>query len=241
MIPIVLTVYKRPQYLERQLEMIQSQTCIRDIRLHVISNNPNIEYKKILDRYSNNFDITFVQRNNKLQSFERHIYCHSQEFEFVILIDDDIFIDENAIEKIWNQRENNTLKSHWLRQFKQKDFEEDKNVYTDILVTNDTNLLYNYAGANLCMYDTSIYDISIKNFKKYRDEIYKNYSIKIERLDDIFISWVANTNGYSIKSFGISPTEFLGNDDVSLVKYDWNSKDSFTKILHKIKPWSFYI
>jgi len=238
-INIVLTVYKRPQYLKKQLEMIKSQTCIDSIVLHVISNNLDIDFLKIIEDYQESINIKFVQKNNEFASFERHYYSYQQGFEYVIFIDDDIFVAEDAIEKIFDQREKGVLKGHWLRKFIETDFIENLSPYTGSEVSN-YNSRYNYVGGNLCLLDNKIFDLVVPLFEKYKDKILKDLGVKLERIDDLFLSWVADTNGYKIESFGIKPTEFLGNDDVALYREDMKYKDSVTKYLHKIKKWNFY-
>lgn len=240
MIPIILTLYKRPQYLEKQLEMFKNQTCVDDIELNIISNNLNIDFENIINQYKKFLNIKFVKCDNTLFSFERHFYAYKNKFEYVIIIDDDIFIDNTSIEKIWQQREKNTLKGHWLRKFNEQKFLTDGKPYTTESLDDQKDKLYNYVGGNLCLIDCNIYKIVIDYFEKYQDLIYKKYNIKIERIDDIFVSWVANVFNYKIKSFNIKPTEFYGNDEVAMYKEEWSKKDSLVKILHKIKPWKFY-
>lgn len=239
MIPLVLTVYKRPHFLIKQLEMIKNQTCVNDIELHIISNNPDINFNEYLNGYEKDINIKFVQRYNKLQPFERHYYCKEQNFDHVILFDDDIFFDNTTIENIWKQKEANTLKGHWLRQFKSIDI--NKKPYTESPIDNDVNKLYHYIGTNLCIFDNSIYDLVIPEFEKYKEQILEKTNIRIERMDDLFISWVANINDYRIKSFGIKPTEFYGDDEFALYKVDFAMKDLAVNYLNSIHAWKYCI
>jgi hypothetical protein len=234
MISVVLTVYKKPEFFQKQLESFCDQTCAKDIDLHIISNNPNIDYKQMVDKFSNILQITFVQKNNQFGPFERHLYAHEKNFDYVITIDDDIYLNKNDIQHIYNSREKNTIKSGYLRVFK-KELNTLNAYYSDAEIPGLIGSDYHYGGGGFSITDCSVYNHVMVMFYKIEKKLFDEQQIKLSELDDLFVSWVAQQYNYKITSHGVSLS--LEEHDHALYKKIMNKKGIVVSFLHKIHPW----
>lgn len=242
MINVILLVYNRIYFFEKQLISLMNQTCVNNIHLHIICNNNSKadDFQKIINKYLNKIKISFIKKNNENKILERHLYAFKCKFDFVIFLDDDITLKKNQIEEIYNIKKLKTFLTFYGRQFKKRD--KIQNIYT----TNEPSThesqknfhmdRFNYGGPSFSIIDCKIY--------KYFLEYFNNLSTKLKiyslTMDDIFLSWVINNfsdwsiqNSYIIPNLDIKVT----GDKFSTYYKDWNKKDEFVYELHKINIW----
>lgn len=232
-IPVILTVYNKPDFFEKQLQNLCEQTCINDIDLYVISNNPSIDYNSVLKKFDNKIKFTFIQKHNQYGPFERHLYAFENKFEYVILLDDDVILEKSDVQTIFNSRENKTIKSGWLRIWG----EMGKLPYAkyEYESPGSTEQEYNHFGAGLSIIDCSIYEYVMQEFNKLNEDFLNKHKLNIILFDDMFIAWIANRYNYRITSHGIFCN--LQDHKNALWKKIVQNKNFMVETLDSIHPW----
>lgn len=237
MIPIILTVFNRFDFFKNQLHNLQNQTCVGDIDLHIICNGDKTYFENVCKQFENKLKITLVQRDNSLVCWERHAYAFSQNFEYYILLDDDMLLEENFITIVYSNREKNCLKSFWLRTFDHSKF-SNKDTYTSC--KPETNIYidkeYNYGGCGFSIIDFNILKCAIDNFETVRQSVLNDTGLKLELFDDIYMSWIVNKYNFKIKSHQSWP-KMIEDETRALYNKIWNKKDILTNYLHTIHQW----
>jgi GT2 family glycosyltransferase len=212
-INVVMLVYDRPEYLDLTLHTLHLQSV--NFKLHIISNNPknNEFFIKIIERYrEKGMQIFFFESDNKRMCSERYFYIKNylSQSEYIIFIDDDVLLNDDSIEMLWNSREKNTMKVYQGRRFSIYDTEITKNVYTTSISKNHDE--FSFGALNFGVIDT-VY------FKEYSPlfDIETKYPF-LYIVDDVFLSWVVTTLGGKILNHRIYPNVNLGWDDKALFK-----------------------
>ena len=186
-INIVLLVYKRVDFLKRQLKSIQNQTCVSNINLHIISNNPEIDFPSIINPFKEDLNITFIQKQNNYKFMERFFYALEKKLEYPIFLDDDIELKPNEIQELWDQKKPKTFKTFFGRRFNNR---PPGNFYWSNPPINGSTLpqQFNYGGPGFSIIDEAIFPKLLKAYNSYPE-----LQNDINNCDDIFISWVINT------------------------------------------------
>lgn len=240
MINIVLLIYKRIHTLRDQLIHIHEQSCIEDIHLHIICNNPELKlnFKEIIDEYKSKIKITFIEKQNKLMFLERHYYAYKNKFDYVIFLDDDLYLKKEHIENLYNMRREKTFFTFYGRVF--KDRKNIKLLYsnnkpsTHIKSIAKNSEFFNYGGPGFSILDCSIYDDFFKIYTSFNKEM-QEYSMK---MDDIFLSWaINNTEKWNIKNSFLRPEDCKNMDAHSSYQDLWKYKDTFAYKLNSINSW----
>lgn len=234
-IPVILTVYKKPDLFKSQMESLCQQSCIDQIDLHIISNNSDIDFESMTAPFVNNVKIHFVQKHNQYGPFERHFYAHEQKFKYFIILDDDIVIQNiTDIQKIFDSKEPRTFKGGWLRRWGELG---SSHTYNKSVLERpgDPSKEYNYCGTALSIVDCAIYDSVIKWFPVIHNKLVEQHQLNIYDFDDMFISWVCAVADFKVTSHGtnfiqLSHEEALHNKIVS-------KKNLVINFLHNIHPW----
>lgn len=203
-INVVMMVYNRPQYFRQVLDSLVNQTV--DFNLHVISNNPkhNNLFLSVIDKYKKHFNIIFYEADNSRMTFERWHYInqHLPDNQYIILLDDDMILNNDSIEKIWETKEKNTYKVFQGRQFLKSQPIITKDVWNQF--TNDYTE-FSYGAANFAIIDMNLlYDV-LNYEAMYPELCYK--------ADDLVISWVVTRNNGKILNHKVYPAnDQLGVD-----------------------------
>ena len=231
-IDIILLVYKRIDFFSIQLKSIVNQTCKDNIHLHIISNNPEIDFQSHIEEFKNDLKITFIQKQNEFKFMERFFYALERKIKYPIFLDDDIELKPNEIQKLWGQREPKTFKTFFGRRF---DNRPPDNFYWSNPPINGSLLpqQFNYGGPGFSIIDGDIFPELTKLYKLH-PELHND----INNCDDIFISWVINTQpDWKIECSTQQPTLPLGEDEhASWVKLK-QIKNQLTEHLHYITSW----
>lgn len=240
MINVVLTLFNRVDYLKEQLESLILQTVANEIHLHIISNNPNANFKPVIDGCNDKLKITFEQRKNDLIFFERHKYALKQKFEYTIFLDDDIILQPHMIETLWNMRTRDAFVTFFGRIWENIN---DLNKYR-VNAPYNGNLLYNgeipksipkyfnYGGAGFSIIHKNIL---IETFKKLEE--FKHIKNKILLIDDIFISWVCNINNFKIINSKMHIDMNRSCDKHASYLSIMDLKNELVEFLHSIQKW----
>jgi len=234
-IPLILNVYKKPELFNEQMESLCKQSCVNLIDLHIISNNPNIDFQSMATPFVNKIKIYFVQKNNEYGCFERHLYAHEQQFEYCIFLDDDItFPTSKDIEEIFESRSPLTIKSGWMRLWGKMGTPSSYNI-DGLERPGIPGKEYNYCGTTLSVFDCKVYDNAMKLFPTVNDKLFELHQLKIQDFDDIFISWVCNVSEFKITSHGIKYNMLEHHE--ALCKQIMNKKHLVVNFLNNISPW----
>lgn len=231
-IDVVLLLYKRVDFLHRQLTSIKNQSCVNNIHLHIISNNPEIDFSYIVDEFREDIYLTFIQKHNKHKFLERFLYALESKFKYVIFLDDDIELRPNEIQELWNQKEPKRFKTFFGRRFSNRPA---GNFYwsNPPIVGSSIHQQFNYGGPGFSIVDGNIFPELIKTYQAYPE--LHSY---IDNCDDIFISWVVNNlPDWKIECSTQQPFQPLGEDvHASYVKLK-QIKNLLTEKLHSISLW----
>jgi glycosyltransferase involved in cell wall biosynthesis len=233
-INIILTVYRRKDFFEKQIRSLIKQTCKNKIHLHIISNNKDIDFYSSVKKYFKMLNINFIQKNNELKNFARHKFIYENNFDYVIILDDDFLLEKNSIENLFNKKKQKTYLTFFGRNFKNRS--DVKKLYSlnkpSPAFTNYD--FFNYGGTGFSIIDCSIYKHLFEKYYSFDDNL-KNI---IHNLDDIFLSWIINCKqDWSIKNSNIIPLNFPNIDEHSSFISTWNDKDILSYELHKISNW----
>lgn len=239
MINVVLTLFNRIDYLKKQLESLVLQTLANEIQLYVLSNNPNINFKAILDEYSDKLNIKFIQKNNELKTLERHYYVYQQNFDYVIYLDDDIILNPTDIEKLIQFKKPKTYASGFGRVFENGTPE---NWYLQnepicggfgLNSKKPKNVKYfDYVGAGFSIIDCSIY----KSLFKCYDTLPVDIKQRVNLIDDIFISWFI-VNSYEKLNTNIYIDLISTDDQYATYRNIMHVKAELVNDLNNIKKW----
>lgn len=233
-IDVVLLVYKRKYFFEEQLKNLIDQTYKKDIKLHIISNNKEIDFFNLTKKFTNELDINFVQKNNEHMFLERHKYVYENNFKYAIFLDDDFLLNKNTIEKLYNIKKEKTFITFYGRNFEyKKDLTRlyEKNKPTPMF-TNYKN--FNYGGPGLSILDCSIYS---KFFNIY-DTLEVSLKNNVNKMDDIFLSWIIDTtDGWQILNSYIVPKNFPNKDQFSSYLQLMQFKNNMCFELNKLNNW----
>lgn len=242
MINVVLLVYKRIETFKNQLNCLCNQTCVKDIHLHIICNNNELEsdFEKIVNEYKNKIKITFVKKQNKLMFLERHCYVYDNKFDYVIFLDDDFYLKEEYIKNLFDMRRKKTFFTFFGRVFENRNniklmYSKNKpNILPSMMKLKKDVNIFNYGGPGFSVLDCSIYDDFFKLYKSLNKEM-QDYAMK---MDDIFLSWVINnTEKWSIKNTFLIPDNCENMYNHSSFQALWKYKDIFTYKLNEIQTW----
>lgn len=235
-INVILIVYKRLHLFEKQLKNISNQSCAKNIKLHIISNNKELNFLTLTKNFINCFDINFIQKNNEFMFLERHKYAYENKFKYVIFLDDDFLLYKDSIEKLYNIKKEKTFLTFYGRNFKNRN--NLKTLYCDNkptpMFTNYKN--FNYGGPGFSVLDCSIY---LKFFQIY-DNLNSSLKNDVKKMDDIFLSWIINTTeSWKILNSYVIPENFPSKDDpfssyLQLMQF----KDNMCFQLNKLNSWN---
>lgn len=234
-INVVLMLYKREYFLEEQLKNLSDQTCKKNIKLHIISNNEKINFFNLIKNFTKELNINFIEKNNENKFLERHIYAYENKFKYVVFLDDDFLLKNDAIEKLYNIKKEKTFITFYGRNFKHRNnlnklYENNK---PTPMFTSYKN--FNYGGPGFSILDCSIYP---KFFKIY-NALGRDVKNKIDKMDDIFLSWVVDTTeDWQILNSHIPPENFPSKNDpfssyLELMKF----KNGMCSDLNSLKTW----
>jgi hypothetical protein len=84
--------------------------------------------------------------------------------------------------------------------------------YSSSTPTNKLGVDYDYFGPGLSIIPKKLFSLFVMDFLKFRGMALKHHNIKMENVDDVFISWVAKCHGYKIQSFAELDIKLLGAD-----------------------------
>jgi hypothetical protein len=234
-IDVVLMLYKREYFLETQLKNIVNQTYKENIKLHIISNNENIKFFNLIKSFTKDLDINFIQKNNENKFLERHMYAYENNFKYVIFLDDDFLLNKDAVEKLYNTKKEKTFITFYGRNFKYRENLNklyEKNQPTPMFTSYKN---FNYGGPGFSILDCSIYS---KFFKVY-NTLEKDVKNNVDKMDDIFLSWIIDTtDSWEILNSHIVPENFPNKDDkfssyLELMKF----KNNMCFELNKLNNW----
>lgn len=103
MISIIIPVYNVEKYLGECLESIYKQTY-KDIEVIIVNDGSTDKSTDIINMYKNMFvKIIYIEQNNKGASDARNIAIKHCSGEYIMFIDSDDYIEENALETIYNK------------------------------------------------------------------------------------------------------------------------------------------
>ena len=223
-IDVVMMVYNRLEYFKDVVTSLENQTV--EIKLHIVSNNPehNPLFKQVLAE-SKLKDVEFFEADNSRITAERWFYArdHLADREFALFVDDDIVMQPNEVERIWAQREVNTMKIYQGRKY----FEDQKII--------DANTFFGAWGRhNEFSYgalNSGVIDLSFFTRHDLLFEMEKNYPEMCYWADDLVVSWAVTKLGGRILNHHVYPKENLGDDDKALFKQIARRPIDFTQAL----------
>lgn len=229
-INVALTLYNRPEYLHEQMECFANQTVADEMHLYVISNNPAIDFQSMLTPYMDRLKITFIQKDNSLRSMERHFVVRSLNLDYVMVIDDDMILYQDGIEKMYSCREKNTYKGILGRVF---DFDNGKR-YWDCQPIWHQNARTNYTAASFAIIDCAIFDDYVEAVKDVPTEHFSN----IVMMDDLFLSWVINNkDDWKCYTVDVPVKKSYSGDSKAMFIEVGGRKDDFAEYLHMKSRW----
>ena len=131
-IAIIVPIYNAEKYLSACLESCIKQT-LRDIEIICVNDGSTDESQKIVDAFAKkDHRVVSIEKENGGLSSARNVGIEAANAEFVMFLDSDDFISENACERVWL---------------------EALEAYTDIITFN-TKIFPDKPTANAWMYET---------------------------------------------------------------------------------------
>lgn len=215
-IDVITMVYNRPEYFSEMMDKLSKQTI--KFNLHVISNKLeyNNYYKTIVEKYKlNGMNIKFIESDNSRMAAERWFYIKDNLLtkEYTIVIDDDVFINPQTIEQIWNTREKNTIKSYFGRKFLTSQDPLTEEIIETAGTVHAPEL--SISSMSLGVVDNSYFE-EASLFFQLKDQ----YPEIFYKFEDMMLSWAVNKAGGTIKNHWIRPIANMGDtDDKALYKF----------------------
>lgn len=233
-INVVMMVYDRPEYFDEVLHKLSNQTI--KFKLHIVSNSPKnrLFFKSIIEKYKLlGMEIFFCEADNSRMTTERWFYIkdHLLHTDFVLIVDDDVIVHKDTIERLWNSRESNTMKVYQGRKFLVSQDTITEEVFNSSARSDHPEM--SYGAINLAIMDTAFWRDSLLF------DLEKEYPEVCRRADDLMISWAVNKLGGRIKNHYVLPQVNLGDTDSKALYKQIQSTiyekyDFFDKI-HKFK------
>lgn len=206
-----MMVYDRPEYFKDVVESLANQTV--DVRLHVISNKPenNPLFKQVLNE-SKLKEVKFFEADNSRVTAERWFYTRENlaDKEFAIFVDDDIVMETDEIERIWNTREPNTMKIYQGRKYFVDQDVIDPNVFFNAWGRHNE---FSYGALN-----SGVMDLSFFTKHNLIFEMAEKYPEMCYWADDLVLSWAVTTLGGRVMNHHVYPKSNLGDDDKATFK-----------------------
>lgn len=112
MVTVIIPTYKRAHYISRAIKSIQEQTY-KDVEIIVVDdNNPDTEYRELLEKemekYKNCPNIKYIQHEkNKNGAVARNTGIKEAKGEYITFLDDDDYFLPNRLEKMVEGLEKN--------------------------------------------------------------------------------------------------------------------------------------
>lgn len=222
-----MMVYDRPEYFKDVVDSLANQTV--DVRLHVVSNKPenNPLFEKVLAE-STLKDYVFFEADNSRVTAERWFYVkdHLADREFAMFVDDDIVMEPNEVERIWNTREPNTMKIYQGRKYFVDQPVIESNIFFGAWGRHNE---FSYGALN-----SGVMDLSFFNKHNLLFEMAEKHSEMCYWADDLVISWAVNALGGRIMNHHVYPKSNLGDDDKATFKKIAHRPIGYTQFLDQI-------
>lgn len=153
MVTVIITTYKRADFLERAINSVLNQTY-KDFELIVVDDNDsNTEYRKsvekIMKKYSNNNKIIYIQHEkNKNGAAARNTGIKLAKGEYIAFLDDDDYFFKNRLERCVNTLEKyNEYNAVYTSAIKVRN----KKIYQYIHAINEGNLEFEFLKLKTCL------------------------------------------------------------------------------------------
>ena len=105
MVTVIITTYKRPDFIERAINSVLNQTY-SDIQLIVVDDNDSASderklMKKIMDKYSDDSRVTYIKHlKNMNGAVARNTGIKAARGEYITFLDDDDFFLKSRIKEL---------------------------------------------------------------------------------------------------------------------------------------------
>lgn len=229
-IHIVMCSWKRPHNIFKIVNNLDQQTVSKKICLHIINNNIRHQ-NHFINLTSKNISINISQRDNSNFAFERFLYTKELlktiPLDYIIFIDDDEYFDTNYIEKLYKQRQPQSMITWFGKCF-------DKSCPKYWQNTNKYNLTYfDYGGTGGCIIDTNIFNESSEIWNLSRIDL------PIKKMEDLWLSYVISLYDWKIKNSNLKPNMFTDKTTINnaLWKTLKEEKQKYLEYLILTKGW----
>jgi hypothetical protein len=208
-IHIVMCCWKRIFNLEKQVEMLDIQTCASRIYLHLINNNPeNIyvlnEMVILFKTKYRNIQISVKHYENIYFGFQRFLYIRdfiykSHVADYVIIIDDDQLFDKNWVNNIYNMATPKTYIGWYCKKWdKNKDYWNGSILtHKDCILGKKTHIRdFDYVATCGCIIDINIFNETSLLWNIPTD---LPTGVSIYNIEDLWLSFIVK-GGYNWKN-----------------------------------------
>lgn len=235
-IHIVMCCWKRTFNLEKQVEMLDAQTCGSRIYLHLINNNPeNIfvlnEMVILFKNKYKNIKVFLTHYENVYFGFQRFLYIRdfiykSYVADYVIIIDDDQIFDKDWVNKIYNIAEPKTYIGWYCKKWqKNKDYWNGSILtHKDCVSGKKTNISdFDYVATCGCIIDINIFNETSLLWNIPTD---LPNGVSVYNIEDLWLSFIVKC-GYNWKN----KRSFLPpSDDINKSSEESNKQCLFTSL-----------
>jgi glycosyltransferase involved in cell wall biosynthesis len=189
---LILTVFDRPEVFEYTLKCLSKQTT-RDFDIHVCNNSdePADFWLAKLAKWGTRLRVKYdvYDMGNKYSIWGRHVLIRSiaEQYENIVILDDDEMFNPDFMQKAIQCAEPGVVKSFWAWECGEDYYDRKR------LLKNKTG---NYAGTGGLVAKSELWLLSEMDMPP------KEYWI----IDDLWLSYVALTNGYKIRNLEVPIT-----------------------------------
>jgi hypothetical protein len=243
-IHVIMCSWKRVCNLVNIIYNLNNQTVSKRIHFHILNNNINESNNitNIINSVKYNCDILISQENfdNKYNGFQRFLYIKDvllkkYIIDYVIIIDDDQYFNNNWIENLYNIRKEKQYICWYGKIFNKKKLKYWQPICAVKGEFNNNNKMLHYGGTGGSIIDTNIFKSDSRLWK-----IPTDLPVSVYNIEDLWLSFII-TYYYNWKICpSCLPTSEYTNKDTqnnALYKTLKNEKQYLLKYLQNKYNW----